>query len=190
MEPVTFLEADPLKEDQVEAYIQPKASSESGTILEHCARAIDRSLELGAHGLPLMGSGDWNDGMNRVGWKGKGESVWLGWFLCTVLEGFEPLLSEPAVAVSEPGAVMTGSEAQFEQRRATYAVHLEKLRKGLEKPGTVIGTAGRILMMGHRSGRPKMMSAGSTRSRRRGLSSLMLLNRTARNARWPPLNNI
>jgi cyclic beta-1,2-glucan synthetase len=77
-ETVTFLEADPLKEDQVEAYIQPKESSESGTILEHCTRAIDRSLELGGHGLPLMGSGDWNDGMNRVGWKGKGESVWLG----------------------------------------------------------------------------------------------------------------
>jgi len=59
--------------------------------------------------------------------------VWLGWFLCTVLEGFEPLLSEPGAAASEPGAVATGSEAQFEQRRATYAVHLEKLRKGLEK---------------------------------------------------------
>jgi cyclic beta-1,2-glucan synthetase len=73
-----------------------------------------------------MGSGDWNDGMNRVGWKGKGESVWLGWFLCTVLEGFEPLLSEP-------GAAVTGSKSQFEQRRKTYAVHLEKLRKGLEK---------------------------------------------------------
>jgi cyclic beta-1,2-glucan synthetase len=126
-ERVTFLEADPLKDDQVEAYIQPKESSESGSVLEHCARAIDRSLELGEHGLPLMGSGDWNDGMNRVGWKGKGESVWLGWFLCTVLEGFEPLL------VSEPGAIATGSTTQFEQRRKTYAIHLEKLRKGLEK---------------------------------------------------------
>jgi cyclic beta-1,2-glucan synthetase len=124
---VTFLEADPLKEDEVEAYIQPKESSESGSVLEHCARAIDRSLKLGEHGLPLMGSGDWNDGMNRVGWKGKGESVWLGWFLCTVLAGFEPLL------VSEPGAIATGSKKQFEQRRSTYAIHLENLRKGLEK---------------------------------------------------------
>ena len=62
-------------------YIEPQISSESGTILEHCTRAIDRSLGLGAHGLPLMGSGDWNDGMNRVGIGGKGESVWLGWFL-------------------------------------------------------------------------------------------------------------
>ena len=125
-ETVKFLEADPLKDDQVEAYIQPKESSESGSVLEHCTRAIDRSLKLGEHGLPLMGSGDWNDGMNRVGWKGKGESVWLGWFLCTVLEGFEPLLSEI-------GKAATGSQVQFQQRRATYAVHLEKLRKGLEK---------------------------------------------------------
>jgi len=126
-ETVTFLEADPLKEDEVEAYIQPKESSESGSVLEHCARAIDRSLKLGEHGLPLMGSGDWNDGMNRVGWKGKGESVWLGWFLCTVLAGFEPLL------VSEPAAMATGSKERFEQRRSTYAIHLENLRKGLEK---------------------------------------------------------
>jgi cyclic beta-1,2-glucan glucanotransferase len=125
-ENVTFLEAEALKDDQVEAYIQPRQSSESGTVLEHCARAIDLSLELGAHGLPLMGSGDWNDGMNRVGWKGKGESVWLGWFLCTALEGFAPLLSEP-------GAAATGSNDPFEERRKTYAVHLEKLRKGLEK---------------------------------------------------------
>ena len=131
-ETVTFLEADPLKDDQVEAYIQPKQSPESGSVLEHCTRAIDRSLELGEHGLPLMGSGDWNDGMNRVGWKGKGESVWLGWFLCTVLEGFEPLMSERA-AVAKPGAVATGSKTQFKQRRKNYAVHLEKLRKGLEK---------------------------------------------------------
>ena len=113
-EAAKFLEADPLKDDQVEAYIQPKESPESGTILEHCARAIDRSLGLGQHGLPLMGSGDWNDGMNRVGMGGKGESVWLGWFLCTVLQGIEPLIEDA-------------------ERRSTYAAHLEKLRKGLEQ---------------------------------------------------------
>ena len=58
------------------------------TLFEHCARAIDRSLGVGSHGLPLMGTGDWNDGMNRVGQDGKGESVWLGWFLHTVLWEF------------------------------------------------------------------------------------------------------
>jgi len=126
-ETVPFLEAELLKPDQVEAYIEPKISSESGTILEHCTRAIDRSLGLGPHGLPLMGSGDWNDGMNRVGIGGKGESIWLGWFLATVLQGIEPLL------VTEPQAVASGSKTQYEARRTTYAVHLEKLRKGLEK---------------------------------------------------------
>jgi cyclic beta-1,2-glucan synthetase len=125
-ESVPFLEAELLKPDQHEAYIEPKPSSESGTILEHCTRALDRSLGLGSHGLPLMGSGDWNDGMNRVGIGGKGESVWLGWFLATVLQGIEPLL------VSEREAI-AGSETEFEQKRTTYAVHLEKLRKGLEK---------------------------------------------------------
>jgi cyclic beta-1,2-glucan synthetase len=124
-ETVAFLEAPLLADDHVESYIQPEVSKEKGTILEHCARAIDRSLGLGAHGLPLMGSGDWNDGMNRVGVGGKGESVWLGWFLCTVLTGFAQLLSEP-------GAVATGP-SDFAQRAKRYARHLEKLRKGLEK---------------------------------------------------------
>jgi cyclic beta-1,2-glucan synthetase len=132
-ESVPFLEAELLKPDQHEAYIEPKTSSESGTILEHCTRAIDRSLGLGSHGLPLMGSGDWNDGMNRIGIGGKGESVWLGWFLATVLQGIEPFLSEPGAVLSVPGGVATGSNTQPADRRSTYAIHLEKLRKGLEK---------------------------------------------------------
>jgi cyclic beta-1,2-glucan synthetase len=122
-EVVPFLESPLLEEGQVEKYLQPTVSSESGSVLEHCARAIDRSLGLGKHGLPLMGSGDWNDGMNRVGVNGQGESVWLGWFLCTVLTGFASLL-EPG-----PGAITTG----FRDRGKRYAQHVEKLRKGLEK---------------------------------------------------------
>ena len=65
----------------------PDVSAERGTLFEHCARALDRSLAVGRHGLPLMGTGDWNDGMNRVGAEGKGESVWLAWFSCRVLRG-------------------------------------------------------------------------------------------------------
>jgi cyclic beta-1,2-glucan synthetase len=83
-EVVPFLE-QPLLEDQQENYTQPQVSSESATIYEHCFRALDRSLAVGKHGLPLMGRGDWNDGMNRVGHQGKGESVWLGWFLYMTL---------------------------------------------------------------------------------------------------------
>jgi cyclic beta-1,2-glucan synthetase len=88
---IPFLEGDPLEPGQMEAYIQPRRAADSGTLLEHCVRAIDRSLTAGPHGLPLIGSGDWNDGLNRVGAEGRGESVWLGWFLHTVLRQFGPL---------------------------------------------------------------------------------------------------
>jgi len=85
---VPFLEGDELAAGQMESYFQPNSSSFSATLFEHCARALDRSLNVGSHGLPLMGTGDWNDGMNRVGQHGKGESVWLGWFLHTILWEF------------------------------------------------------------------------------------------------------
>ena len=100
-ESVAFLEGDELAEGQKEAYFQPRISETRGSLFEHCARALDRSLELGAHGLPLMGTGDWNDGMNRVGQDGKGESVWLGWFLHTVL-GSSRSLRTPAASTSAP----------------------------------------------------------------------------------------
>ena len=80
-EVVPFLEGPALEPDQVENYFQPSVSRQSATLFEHCARALDLRLPAGKHGLPLMGSGDWNDGMNRVGVRGEGESVWLGWFL-------------------------------------------------------------------------------------------------------------
>jgi len=85
---IAFVEAPTLEPEQAESYTQPVTSAESATLFEHCARALDRSLAVGAHGLPLMGTGDWNDGMNRVGYKGKGESVWVGWFLYKTLEQF------------------------------------------------------------------------------------------------------
>ncbi|HKQ97052.1 MAG TPA: phosphorylase, partial [Candidatus Polarisedimenticolia bacterium] len=86
-----WLEGARLEATQPEAYYEPSESAERGTLYEHCARAIDRSLEVGRHGLPLIGAGDWNDGMNRVGHEGRGESVWLGWFLIANLNAFAPL---------------------------------------------------------------------------------------------------
>src|SRR5665647_3004207 len=83
-EAIPFLEGAVLDAGQLDAYFEPRISAEYGTLFEHCARALDRSLDVGVHGLPLMGTGDWDDGMNRVGVQGKGESVWLGWFLHTV----------------------------------------------------------------------------------------------------------
>jgi cyclic beta-1,2-glucan synthetase len=86
-----FIDDAPLKDHEDERYSIPRESETSATLYEHCIRAVERSLKFGEHGIPLMGSGDWNDGMNTVGNKGKGESVWMGWFLCTVLTRFSKL---------------------------------------------------------------------------------------------------
>jgi cyclic beta-1,2-glucan synthetase len=115
-EVVPFIEAPPLAEGEDESYTQPTVSTETATLYEHCARALDRSLKTGAHGLPLMGSGDWNDGMNRVGHGGRGESVWVGWFLHTALAQFAPFC-----------------EARDDTPRAqAYRAHVGKLKQALE----------------------------------------------------------
>ncbi|MBD3616291.1 MAG: glycosyltransferase 36 [Gracilimonas sp.] len=90
-ETVPFIQARKLQEYEHEVYLQPHQSSEQGTIYDHCLRAIDISLQFGSHGLPLIGGGDWNDGMNRVGLEGKGESVWLGFFIHHILTQFAKL---------------------------------------------------------------------------------------------------
>ncbi len=86
-ESVPFLDAPTLDDDEHESYQSPEVSSERASLFEHCQRAVLRSQSYGVNGLPLMGTGDWNDGMNLVGAGGKGESVWLGWFLADVLQG-------------------------------------------------------------------------------------------------------
>jgi cyclic beta-1,2-glucan synthetase len=87
-ESIPFLEGQAVPPGKDDAYFHPGQSKETATLYEHCARALDHSLAVGAHGLPLMGTGDWNDGMNRVGHEGKGESIWLAWFLHTTLFEF------------------------------------------------------------------------------------------------------
>lgn len=89
--PAPFLRGDALQPGQADAFFRPEPAPQSASLYEHCARAIEVSLGTGVHGLPLMGSGDWNDGMNRVGAGGKGESVWMGWFLVKVIGDFSPL---------------------------------------------------------------------------------------------------
>jgi len=114
---VPFLEGPLLAAGQSESYFEPRVSGERGTLFEHCARALDRSLSVGSHGLPLMGTGDWNDGMNLVGAEGKGESVWLGWFLQTVLTEWAEL-----------------AEAHGEGERAkTWRCHAGALKESLER---------------------------------------------------------
>jgi cyclic beta-1,2-glucan synthetase len=118
-ESIPFLDGDTLAEGQNESYFQPRVSETRATLFEHCARAIDRSLSAGTHGLPLMGTGDWNDGMNRVGEHGKGESVWLGWFLHTILWEF---------------AKIADSRGEC-QRAEAWRLHVSALKASLERDG-------------------------------------------------------
>lgn len=85
---VNFIDAAVPAEGEADVFVVPTVLVESAPLFEHCRRALDRSLETGAHGLPLIGAGDWSDGLNRVGLGGKGESVWLGWFLYSSLTQF------------------------------------------------------------------------------------------------------
>ncbi len=118
-EGVSFLEGDVLAEGQNESYFEPRVSETKATLFEHCARALDRSLSLGNHGLPLMGTGDWNDGMNRVGEHGTGESVWLGWFLHTILWEFAKI-----------------ADIRGEHKRAeAWRLHVSALKAALESDG-------------------------------------------------------
>jgi cyclic beta-1,2-glucan synthetase len=93
-EMVAFLEGPVLRDGQRDAFFEASVSSKQASLFEHCALALDKSLATGAHGLPLMGTGDWNDGMDRVGEGGKGESVWLGWFLFSTLNAFANLAEQ------------------------------------------------------------------------------------------------
>ncbi|MNS89289.1 N,N'-diacetylchitobiose phosphorylase [compost metagenome] len=114
-EVIPFLEAPLLKPEQEDSYLLPQISQEQATLFDHCLRTLDRSLSLGAHGLPLMGTGDWNDGMNRVGHEGKGESVWMGWFLYKVLTEFLPYCEGHPEKVS------------------SYKEHMQTLKNNIEK---------------------------------------------------------
>jgi cellobiose phosphorylase len=90
-EQIPFLEAAPLDPAEESHYGMPQVSEKSVAVYDHCVRALNHAMRYGSHGLPLMGSGDWNDGMNRVGCKGSGESVWLAFFLYDILQSFEAL---------------------------------------------------------------------------------------------------
>jgi len=99
-------------------YDLPGRSAESASLYQHCVRAIEHGLRLGARGLPLMGSGDWNDGMNLVGIHGAGESVWLGFFLCAVLRDFAVL-----ARLKDDGAFATRCDGQAEALRVSLERH-------------------------------------------------------------------
>jgi cyclic beta-1,2-glucan glucanotransferase len=137
-EAVPFLEAPPLAAGEQEVYLQPAVSSASGSLFEHCVRAIDRGITIGAHGLPLIGSGDWNDGMNRVGAAGRGESVWVGWFLHTVLESFARVCDRRG---ERARAVKYRNEAGRLAGMLELAWDGDWYRRGYFDDGTALGSA-------------------------------------------------
>ena len=137
-ERTAFLEGPPLESGHAEAYGQPIVSAESGTVFEHCVRAIEKGITAGSHGLPLFGSCDWNDGMNRVGAEGRGESTWLGFFLHAVLTSFAPLCDNR-------GDRARGGRYRDEARRLTGALERawdgEWYRRGYYDDGSPLGSA-------------------------------------------------
>jgi cyclic beta-1,2-glucan synthetase len=137
-ERVPFLHAPPLATGELEYCGTPSASSECGTLWEHCVLAIDRGLTAGAHGLPLFGTGDWNDGMNRVGPAGRGESTWLGFFLHGVLSNFAPMCQRRQDSAR-------AARYQAEARRLASQLELtwdgEWYRRGYYDDGTPLGSA-------------------------------------------------
>ena len=138
-EEIPFLNAPLLEDGQHESFSTPEIGSESATLFDHCQRAVKRGLTIGPQGLPLMGTGDWNDGMNLVGAGGKGESVWLAWFLVEVLQGMvelSDLLKRPELSRT------------YQQDRAALVQRVERVAwdgdwylRGTFDDGTLLGSS-------------------------------------------------
>ncbi|MBK6459169.1 MAG: carbohydrate-binding protein [Gemmatimonadetes bacterium] len=136
---VPWLRMRPLEPHEHEVYDLPTVTDEHGSVYEHCLRALHRACTTGSHGLPLIGTGDWNDGMSRVGAEGRGESVWLAWFLIETLRAFAPLAD----------ARGDRNEATFMRRQAVaYADAIERhgwdghwYRRAFYDDGTPLGSS-------------------------------------------------
>lgn len=114
---VPFLEGPALRAGEHDAFFQPEPAGLSASLFEHCALGLDQCLALtGPHGLPLIGTGDWNDGMNRVGAGGRGESVWLGWLLVRTIALFAPL-----------------AQGRDDERAGRWRAHAEAVRAAIER---------------------------------------------------------
>jgi cyclic beta-1,2-glucan synthetase len=140
-EEIPFLKGEPLGSEE-ERYAQYFAGDQRASLFEHCRRAIEKGMTAGAHGLPLMGAGDWNDGMNRVGIHGRGESIWLGWFLCAALIDFAALctrIDQPALAAryrTQADAIRAAVEESGWDG--------EWYRRAYDDQGAPLGSAGNI----------------------------------------------
>ncbi|HEY3497276.1 MAG TPA: protein ndvB, partial [Polyangiaceae bacterium] len=137
-EPVPFLTERALKPEEEDLYSTPAHAPEAASLYEHCVRALDAGSTAGSHGLPLMRGGDWNDGMNRVGQEGRGESVWLAWFLVKTLREFARL-------ASSRGDGTRAARCEEQAQRVTRAIEAHGwdgtwYRRAYFDDGTALGT--------------------------------------------------
>ena len=138
-EDLGFLQGRALQPGEHDVYFMPDVAEERASLFEHCARALDQSLAVGAHGLPLMGTGDWNDGMNRVGEGGKGESVWLAWILHAALTTWIPIATARGDSVRSANwqTAATALKAALEEGGWDGQWY----RRGYFDDGTALGSA-------------------------------------------------
>ena len=139
-EPVPFLHSPVLRPDHEEDYCLPAVSDQTAALYEHCVRALDHGLKLGVHGIPLMGTGDWNDGMNKVGAHGRGESIWNGWFMAATLHDFAVMAES-----REDTARAAWCRERAEALRASLEEHAwdgQWYRRAYFDDGTPLGSAG------------------------------------------------
>jgi cyclic beta-1,2-glucan synthetase len=138
-EPVPFVSGAQLAADEDERYFLPAREQRTESLYGHCIRALERAMTSGAHGLPLFGGGDWNDGMNRVGHAGRGESVWMGFFLFQTLGDFLPLCSEFGDA--ERAERFTAYRANLELQLNDAGWDGEWYRRAFYDNGHLLGSA-------------------------------------------------
>jgi cyclic beta-1,2-glucan synthetase len=138
-EEISFLVGELLKPDEVERYARFEPGHSRATLYRHCLAAIERGRTVGAHGLPLFGGGDWNDGMNRVGIGGRGESVWLGWFLYATLTRFAPVSER--MGDMDCAATLRRRAEQLRSALEATAWDGGWYRRGYYDDGTPLGSA-------------------------------------------------
>jgi cyclic beta-1,2-glucan synthetase len=141
-EKVPYLTGKLLEPSETELYFEPQTSEEEGTLLEHCLRAIDRSLRFGPNGLPLIGTGDWNDGFSRVGILGRGESIWLGWFLIKILNDF-------ALLCDQRGEIQKAQAYKEHRQKLITTIHTvawdgQWFLRSFHDDGTVMGSSNSV----------------------------------------------
>ncbi len=138
-EEAPFLSADPLTAEEHDRYAQYAPAARTSPLFEHCRRALERASTHGRHGLPLMGDGDWNDGMNRVGAKGRGESVWLGWFLSLTMNRFAAVCER--AGKDDEAATWRGRAASLGQKLQDSAWDGGWYLRAFHDDGSLLGSA-------------------------------------------------